>query len=77
MTAVKEVTTMLEMLPKKEQVFACEVMKKLILAWDPDFTKVTPKEAVELKIAHAQIAKGEFFDDEDIDWDNLNKMNLD
>ena len=77
MTAVKEITSMLEMLPQAEQEFACEVVRKLILAWDPDFTKLTPKEAAELRIAHQQIVKGEVFAEEDIDWDNLDTMDLD
>jgi hypothetical protein len=68
-TAVKEITSMLEMLPQDEQNFACEVMKKLVLAWDSDFTKLTPREAAELKIAHAQVANGEVLDDDEIDWD--------
>ena len=77
MTAVKEITTMLEMLPPAEQDFACEVVRKLIIAWDADFTKLTPIEAAELKLAHEQAANGEIFDDENIDWDNLEKMDLD
>ena len=76
MTAVKEVVIMLEMLPKAEQEFACEVVKKLVLAWDPDFTKLTPSEATELRVAHEQIANGEVFLDDEIDWDNLAEMNL-
>ena len=36
---------MLDMLPESEQSFAFEFIKKLVLAWDPDFTKVTPEEA--------------------------------
>ena len=77
MTAVKEITTMLEMLPQTEQEFACEVVRKLILAWDPDFTKLTPHEAAELKLAHKQALNGDFFVDDEIDWDNLNNLDLD
>lgn len=51
-------------------------MRKLILAWDSDFTKLTSTEAAELKLACAQVASGEVFSDDEIDWDNLNKMNL-
>ena len=69
MTAVKQITSMLEMLPQDEQNFACEVMKKLVLAWDSDFTKLTPSEAAELKIAHEQVANGEVLDDDEIEWD--------
>jgi hypothetical protein len=31
------------MLPADKQRFAYEFIKKLVLAWDPDFTKVTPE----------------------------------
>jgi len=76
MTAVREITTMLEMLPQAEQEFACEVMRKLILAWDSDFTKLTPSEDNELRLAHEQVINGEVFDDDDIDWDNLDELDL-
>jgi len=68
-TTVNEITEMLEMLPQEEQAFACELMKKLIRAWDADFTKLTPYEAAELKLAHEQVANGEVYSDGDIDWD--------
>lgn len=32
---------LLEMLPEEEQRFAFEIIKKLVLAWDPDYTKLT------------------------------------
>ena len=44
-------------------------IKKLILAWDPDFTKVTPAEAKEIEEAE----KSGFVDSDDIDWDNIGK----
>ena len=70
MTAqVKEVADMLEMLPEQEQNLAVELVKRIVLAWDSDFTKLTPKEAEELEEAR----NGEFFDDDEIDWDNLQK----
>jgi len=77
MMAVREITTMLEMLPQAEQDFVCEVVRKLIIAWDSDFTKLTPYEATELKIAHEQVVNGDIFTDDEIDWDNLDKMDLD
>ena len=70
MTAqVKEVADMLEMLPEQEQNLAVELVKRIVLAWDSDFTKLTPKEAEELEEAR----NGEFIDEDDIDWDNLQK----
>ena len=41
---IKQTITMLEMLPDQEQSLALEIVKRLVLAWDPDFTKLTPEE---------------------------------
>ena len=49
--------------------FAEELIKRLVLAWDPDFTKVTPEEAAQIEAAENS---GFVFDNE-IDWNNLNK----
>ncbi|MBR3767724.1 MAG: hypothetical protein IKL10_05735 [Clostridia bacterium] len=58
---------LLDVLPESDKAFAYEFIKKLVLAWDPDFTKVTPQEA-----AHIEKAENSgFVDDKDIDWDNL------
>ena len=60
---------MINMLPEEDQHFAFEFIKKLVLAWDPDFTKVTSEEA-----AHIQEAESSgFLSDEEIDWDHLSK----
>ncbi|MCI8646398.1 MAG: hypothetical protein HFE76_06260 [Firmicutes bacterium] len=55
MTAVtKQVIDLMELLPESDQAFALEFIKKLVLAWDPDFTKLTPAEASEMKEAEAE-----------------------
>ena len=64
---VLDAARMMDMLPEAEQSFAYEFIKRLVKAWDPDFTKVTPEEAA--KIAAAE-ASG-FIDEAEIDWDNL------
>ena len=61
---------LMEMLPESEQSFAYELIKKLVRAWDPDFTKVTPEEARQI----AKAEKSGFIDEDEIDWDNLEKM---
>ena len=38
---VQESVRMLEMLPKSEQEFASQFIKRLVLAWDSYFTKLT------------------------------------
>ncbi|MCL2096518.1 MAG: hypothetical protein FWH10_06405 [Oscillospiraceae bacterium] len=78
MTAItRDIVSIIDMMPENEQRFACEVIKKLFLAWDADFTKLTPAEAIELETARQQIQNGEYYDDNEIDWDNLDKLNLD
>lgn len=47
-----------------------ELIKKLVLAWDPDFTKVTPKERKEIEEAE----QSGYISANEIDWDNLDKI---
>ena len=42
---------MIDMLPDSDQHLAYELIKKLVLAWDPDFTKLTTEEA-KLSLIH-------------------------
>jgi hypothetical protein len=67
-SSTKKIITLLDMLPTKEQEFVSEVVRKLIIAWDPDFTKLTAKEAAELKLAHEEIKRGETVSFDDINW---------
>ncbi len=43
-----------------------KAVERLVLAWDPDFTKLTPEERSRLEEAE----NGEYVDSESIDWDN-------
>ena len=58
---------MLALLPEEEQRFAYEFIKRLVLAWDPDFTKLTDEEAAMLEEARS----GEYVDDEDVNWNEI------
>ena len=60
---------MIDMLPADDQRFAYEFVKKLVLAWDPDFTKVTPEEAARIKAAE----ESGFVLESDIDWGNVGR----
>jgi len=62
-----DVANMVEILPQHEQKFAYEVVKKLVLAWDPDFTKVTIHEAERISKAE----ESGFINEEDIEWDKV------
>ena len=66
-TIAMDTAKMIDMLPSSDQQFAYEFVKKLVLAWDPDFSKVTPFEANRISEAEAS----GFVDDEDINWDNI------
>ena len=66
--AVKEAAGLLEILPEKEQDFALEFIKKLVLAWDPDFTKVTSSELAELEEIEKDMESNGTISHEDIDW---------
>ncbi|MBE6785046.1 MAG: hypothetical protein E7538_02265 [Ruminococcaceae bacterium] len=61
---------LLDMLPESDKQFAYEFIKKLVLAWDPDFTKVTSEEAKHIAAAE----NSGFVDEADIDWDNLSSI---
>ncbi len=66
---VQNAAQMMELLPDEDKNFAYEFIKKLVLAWDPDFTKITADEKRQINEAE----NDEFFDAREIDWDNLEK----
>lgn len=68
-TVTKEAIDLMEILPESEQNFALEFIKKLVLAWDPDFTKLTPAEQAELEEARKEIENGETVSHDAINWD--------
>lgn len=63
----KQIAKMIDMLPEQEQNLACEMLKRIVLAWDPDFTKVTTEEAKRIEEAE----QSGFVAESEIDWDNL------
>ena len=64
---VMEAARLMDMLPESEQNFAFEFIKKLVLAWDPDYTKLTPEEARRVDDAE----NSGFVDDGEIDWSQI------
>lgn len=58
---------LLDALPEADREFAYEFIKKLVLAWDPDFTKVTAEEAK--KIENAE--NSGYVDADEIDWESI------
>jgi len=62
-----EAARLMDVLPENDKEFAYEFIKKLVLAWDPDFTKVTAEEAARIDEAE----KSGYIDDDDIDWEQI------
>jgi hypothetical protein len=66
-TIATDAARMINILPDADQRFAYEFIKKLVLAWDPNFTKVTPDEAARIKTAE----ESGFVSDDEINWDEI------
>lgn len=66
----QQIASMVEMLPEADQALAYTLVKKLVLAWDPDYTKLTPSEAETVARAEAEMDAGEYVTDDEIDWDS-------
>lgn len=49
----KQTVELLEMLPEQEQELANALIKRMVLAWDSDFTKLTPAERQRLEACRA------------------------
>jgi hypothetical protein len=64
----EQIAQMVDILPDSEQLFALEFIKRLVLAWDPDYTKVTPTESAAIERGLEELSLGEFVRHEDIDW---------
>ena len=68
-TTTKQAIDLMELLPEKDQNFALEFIKKLVIAWDPDYTKVTSAERAELERADKEMENGETVSHDAINWD--------
>lgn len=66
---VKQAIGLMEILPESEQNFALEFIKKLVIAWDPDFTKMTPAERQALEDAENDIKENGTISHDAINWD--------
>ena len=67
--AAKEEVDLLEILPETEQNFALEFIRRLVIAWDSDYTKLTPSEKKELDDAEKDISMNGTISHEEINGD--------
>ena len=67
MSTAQKINRLVTLLPESDQNMIYELVKKFILAWDPDYTKLTPQEYAELEIAR----NDNYISGDDFDWDHL------
>lgn len=65
----QQIAQMVDMLPETDQTLAFELVKKLVLAWDPDYTRATPSEDAAMQQAVRELEAGDYLTDKDINWD--------
>lgn len=65
----QQIAQMVDILPDADQALALELVKKLVLAWDPDFTKATPEEHKAMEQAIKEMDAGEYVTDDQINWE--------
>ena len=66
----REMFQLVDMLPETEQNFINEMIKRVVLAWDPDFTKVTAEERHRMKLADEELKNGEYYSHDDV-WADI------
>ncbi len=65
----QQIAQMVDMLPAADQALALELVRKLVLAWDPDYTRATPSEDAAMQQAVRELEAGDYLTDKDINWD--------
>ena len=68
LSKAKEISTMVDLLPNNEQNLACELIKRMVLVCDSDFTKLTHIERKRLEEAENDFNVGNTVSHNDIDW---------
>ena len=63
-----EMIKMYEILPEEEQDLAQEFLKRLVLAWDNDYTKSTKAEIMQMYEAEKEYMNGEVVEYDNIAW---------
>ena len=56
---------LLDILPDEDVSIVNALIKKLVIAWDPDFTKVTARERELLEKSDFKMKSGDFVSEED------------
>ena len=62
----QQIAQMVDILPDDDQALAFELVKKLVLAWDPDYTKATAAEDAAMNEALKELSSGDYVTHSDI-----------
>lgn len=62
----KQTADMLALLPDDDLLIVNTLVKKLVVAWDPDFTKLTPAEKQRLDESSEEMENGEYYSESDV-----------
>ena len=65
----QQIAQMVDMLPAADQALALELVRKLVLAWDPDYTRATPGEDAAMEQAVRELDAGDYVPDSALNWD--------
>ncbi|SEF38694.1 hypothetical protein [Lachnospira multipara] len=60
-----QTAVLLDVLPDEDILLVNALIKKLVIAWDPDFTKVTARERELLEKSDSEMKNGDFVSEED------------
>ncbi len=67
-TRAQQAAAMLDILPENDQNLVFSLIQRLVTAWDPDYTKVTPFEAEKIAKAEKDMLAGEYVTGDQINW---------
>lgn len=61
-----QIEKMIDMLPEQDQILAFELVKRMVLAWDNDFTKLTQSERESIEKANKEYISNEVVNHSDV-----------
>lgn len=61
----QQTAELLDVLPDEDIFTVNKLVKKMVLAWDPDFTKVTAREKRILETADDEFSRGDYISEEE------------
>ena len=64
----QQIAEMIDLLPEGDQELALAIVKKMVLAWDADYTKLTAAELKTIQEAETEMERGEFVPASAINW---------